>query len=82
MSMMTLTKLMPLPQVSCSLTSWIQSQKHVVHLLVMVEALASRDCVLNQILTGMDRMTTKKNVFIIGATNRPDEIDSALLHLK
>jgi transitional endoplasmic reticulum ATPase len=37
------------------------------------------DRVLNQILTEMDGMTTKKNVFIIGATNRPDQIDSALL---
>ena len=37
------------------------------------------DRVLNQILTEMDGMNTKKNVFIIGATNRPDQIDSALL---
>ncbi|MBH0005036.1 AAA family ATPase, partial [Pseudoalteromonas sp. SWYJZ12] len=37
------------------------------------------DLVLNQILTEMDGMNTKKNVFIIGATNRPDQIDSALL---
>jgi transitional endoplasmic reticulum ATPase len=37
------------------------------------------DRVLNQILTEMDGMTTKKNVFIIGATNRPDQIDAALL---
>lgn len=34
---------------------------------------------LNQILTEMDGMNSKKNVFIIGATNRPDQIDSALL---
>src|SRR5258705_13117789 len=27
----------------------------------------------------MDSMNSKKNVFIIGATNRPDQIDSALL---
>ncbi len=27
----------------------------------------------------MDGMNAKKNVFIIGATNRPDQIDSALL---
>ncbi|KAJ7074606.1 P-loop containing nucleoside triphosphate hydrolase protein, partial [Mycena amicta] len=38
------------------------------------------DRVLNQILTEMDSMNSKKNVFIIGATNRPDQIDSALLH--
>jgi transitional endoplasmic reticulum ATPase len=37
------------------------------------------DRVLNQILTEMVSMNTKKNVFIIGATNRPDQIDSALL---
>jgi len=37
------------------------------------------DRVLNQILTEMDGMNTKKNVFIIGATNRPDQIDAALL---
>ena len=36
------------------------------------------DRVLNQILTEMDGMNAKKNVFI-GATNRPDQIDSALL---
>jgi len=36
------------------------------------------DRVLNQILTEMDGMNSKKNVFIIGATNRPDQIDSAL----
>ncbi|KAJ7079725.1 spermatogenesis associated factor [Mycena belliarum] len=36
------------------------------------------DRVLNQILTEMDGMSAKKNVFIIGA-NRPDQIDSALL---
>jgi len=37
------------------------------------------DRVLNQILTEMDGMSVKKNVFIIGATNRPDQIDTALL---
>lgn len=37
------------------------------------------DRVLNQILTEMDGMNAKKNVFIIGATNRPDQLDSALL---
>ncbi|KZV78251.1 AAA-domain-containing protein [Exidia glandulosa HHB12029] len=39
----------------------------------------SSDRVLNQILTEMDGMNAKKNVFIIGATNRPDQIDGALL---
>ncbi|KAJ7903131.1 P-loop containing nucleoside triphosphate hydrolase protein [Mycena leptocephala] len=37
------------------------------------------DHVLNQISTEMDGMNAKKNMFIIGATNRPDQIDSALL---
>jgi transitional endoplasmic reticulum ATPase len=37
------------------------------------------DRVLNQMLTEMDGMNAKKTVFIIGATNRPDIIDGALL---
>lgn len=37
------------------------------------------DRVINQLLTEMDGMSNKKNVFIIGATNRPDIIDSAIL---
>merc|ERR1719430_1379077 len=37
------------------------------------------DRVINQILTEMDGMGSKKNVFIIGATNRPDIIDPAIL---
>lgn len=37
------------------------------------------DRVLNQMLTEMDGMNSKKNVFVIGATNRPDQIDAALL---
>uniref|UniRef100_A0A674NGA2 Transitional endoplasmic reticulum ATPase n=1 Tax=Takifugu rubripes TaxID=31033 RepID=A0A674NGA2_TAKRU len=37
------------------------------------------DRVINQILTEMDGMSSKKNVFIIGATNRPDIIDPAIL---
>ncbi|KAJ3531095.1 hypothetical protein NMY22_g8294 [Coprinellus aureogranulatus] len=36
--------------------------------------------VLNQILAEMDGMNTKKDVFIIGATNRSDQINAALLH--
>merc|ERR1719161_3184432 len=35
--------------------------------------------VINQILTEMDGMNAKKSVFIIGATNRPDIIDPAVL---
>src|ERR1700733_9418809 len=37
------------------------------------------DRVLNQSLREIDGMKSKKNVFIIGAKNRPDQIDSALL---
>jgi transitional endoplasmic reticulum ATPase len=37
------------------------------------------DRVINQILTEMDGVSSKKNVFIIGATNRPDIIDPAIL---
>ena len=37
------------------------------------------DRILNQVLTEMDGMGKKKQVFIIGATNRPDIIDPALL---
>ncbi|KAI3910820.1 hypothetical protein MKW98_016571 [Papaver atlanticum] len=43
------------------------------------DAGGAADRVLNQLLTEMDGMTSKKRVFIIGATNRPDIIDSALL---
>merc|ERR1711916_315723 len=39
----------------------------------------SGDRVMNQLLTEMDGMGAKKNVFIIGATNRPDIIDTALM---
>jgi transitional endoplasmic reticulum ATPase len=35
--------------------------------------------VINQILTEMDGIGKKKNVFVIGATNRPDIIDPAIL---
>merc|ERR1711990_864673 len=37
------------------------------------------DRIINQVLTEMDGMGAKKNVFIIGATNRPDIIDPAVL---
>merc|ERR1711998_828462 len=37
------------------------------------------DRVINQILAEMDGMNQKKSVFIIGATNRPDIIDPAVL---
>ena len=37
------------------------------------------DRVLNQLLTEMDGMNAKKTVFIIGATNRPDILDPAIM---
>lgn len=37
------------------------------------------DRVVNQLLTEMDGVGAKKNVFFIGATNRPDILDDALL---
>merc|ERR1719283_564081 len=43
------------------------------------DAGGASDRVINQILTEMDGMGSKKNVFIIGATNRPDIIDSAIM---
>lgn len=43
------------------------------------DAGGAADRVINQLLTEMDGMSSKKNVFIIGATNRPDIIDGAIL---
>lgn len=43
------------------------------------DAGGASDRVINQLLTEMDGMGAKKNVFIIGATNRPDIIDPAIL---
>ena len=37
------------------------------------------DRVLNQLLTEMDGAGAKKNLFFIGATNRPEILDEALL---
>lgn len=45
----------------------------------MGDAGGASDRVVNQLLTEMDGMNAKKNVFVIGATNRPDQIDPALL---
>ncbi|KAL5703137.1 Cell division control protein 48 E [Ranunculus cassubicifolius] len=43
------------------------------------DAGGAADRVLNQLLTEMDGMSSRKTVFVIGATNRPDIIDPALL---
>merc|ERR1711871_177687 len=37
------------------------------------------DRVMNQLLTEMDGVGARKNVFIIGATNRPDILDGAIM---
>jgi len=43
------------------------------------DAGGASDRVINQILTEMDGMGKKKMVFIIGATNRPELLDDALM---
>ncbi|KAL1298669.1 hypothetical protein AAHE18_18G048500 [Arachis hypogaea] len=43
------------------------------------DAGGAADRVLNQLLTEMDGMSAKKTVFIIGATNKPDIMDPALI---
>ncbi|KAK4534844.1 hypothetical protein CDCA_CDCA03G0869 [Cyanidium caldarium] len=37
------------------------------------------DRVINQLLTEMDGVGARKNVFVIGATNRPDTLDAAIM---
>ena len=36
------------------------------------------DSTVNQLLTELDGVGERKNVFVVGATNRPDTIDPAL----
>ncbi|KAK4858402.1 hypothetical protein QYF36_015799 [Acer negundo] len=43
------------------------------------DAGGAADRILNQLLTEMDGLSAKKNIFVIGATNRPDILDPALL---
>eukprot|EP00753_Platysulcus_tardus_P012729 PLAT3528.2.p2 GENE.PLAT3528.2~~PLAT3528.2.p2 ORF type:complete len:824 (-),score=477.04 PLAT3528.2:123-2594(-) len=43
------------------------------------DAGGASDRVMNQLLTEMDGVGAKKNIFVIGATNRPDIIDPALM---
>merc|ERR1719382_562620 len=43
------------------------------------DAGGASDRVLNQLLTEMDGAGSKKNLFFIGATNRPDILDEALI---
>lgn len=46
------------------------------------DAGGAADRVINQILTEMDGMGAKKNVFIIGATNRPGKLNKLYYDLK
>ena len=50
----------------CSLVEWMVAQIHVD----CSATGGAADRVINQLLTEMDGMSAKKNVFIIGATNR------------
>ncbi|TXG47767.1 hypothetical protein EZV62_027061 [Acer yangbiense] len=43
------------------------------------DASGTADRILNQLLTEMDGLSAKKNIFVIGATSRPDILDPALL---
>ncbi|CAD7973176.1 unnamed protein product, partial [Amoebophrya sp. A25] len=43
------------------------------------EGNSSQERVVNQMLTEMDGMNTRRDVFVIAATNRPDIIDAAML---
>ena len=45
----------------------------------MGDAGGAGDRVINQLLTEMDGIGAKKNIFFIGATNRPEILDDALL---
>merc|ERR1711981_331354 len=43
------------------------------------DAGGASDRVMNQLLTEIDGVGAKKNVFFVGATNRPELLDEALL---
>lgn len=45
----------------------------------MGDAGGAGDRVINQLLTEMDGVGAKKNIFFVGATNRPEILDEALL---
>ena len=45
----------------------------------MGDAGGAGDRVINQLLTEMDGMGAKKNIFFIGATNRPEILDEAII---
>merc|ERR1712137_902026 len=60
-----------------SLMNWIPLLVPVVEAVVTLVVLEI--VFINQILTEMDGIEAKKNVFIIGATNRPDILDPAIM---
>ena len=43
------------------------------------DAGGAADRVINQLLTEMDGVGVKKNIFFVGATNRPEILDEAIL---
>lgn len=43
------------------------------------DAGGAADRVINQLLTEMDGVSSKKSVFFIGATNRPEILDEAII---
>jgi len=47
-----------------------RGRKKMLYDLLFVKLGGAADRVINQLLTEMDGMSSKKNVFIIGATNR------------
>ncbi|OIV90264.1 hypothetical protein TanjilG_11992 [Lupinus angustifolius] len=68
----------------CNYLDLLTTSKSIAHFVLqrgssVGDAGGAADRVLNQLLTEMDGMSAKKTVFIIGATNRPDIIDPALL---
>ena len=56
-------------------TSWPAPQRGSVHTSIHTLGAAQ----VNQLLTEMDGLEARRSVFVIGATNRPDIIDPAML---
>ena len=52
-------------------TSWPAPQRGSIHTFAATQ--------VNQLLTEMDGLEARRSVFVIGATNRPDIIDPAML---
>ena len=56
----------------CNLDSYLGGQKFHVVFLSLKSSVSVR--VVNQLLTEMDGLEARKQVFIMGATNRPGEV--------